>query len=328
MDQPKNEGICRHLGKLIFYRTASQPQQGPTQELNKRQNGNRPQEGWKQWRLIGGKCPRVQGPWQRLCCLSVSTSWTKTWSLPCSLDHWPAVLSSIFDVCTYLISNWIPKDVDRPTGLQSFHATSFQWDGWMASLTRWTWVWANYGRWWWTGKPGMLQSMGSRRVRHSWVTEQQQLPSHHSFKALSRYWALLGADARKNIWMSKGKYLLDEAAGCLEIVSGAMNILPPAKHFCPVENEPGLTLCPRNAPWLSRFGLTILVSHVVNVILPLTCVSVCVCVCVYKMRSWPEMEMGLYRWATSVSVNVYSSVWPHPELLRRDVKTDNVSGLL
>ena len=128
--------------------------------------------------------------------------------------------------------------------------------------------------------------------------------------------------------MSKGKYLLDEAAGFLEIVSVAMNIMPPAKHFCPVENEPGLTLCPRNAPWLSRFGLTILVSHVVNVILPLTCVSVCVCVCVYKMRSWPEMEMGLYRWATSVSVNVYSSVWPHPELLRHDVKTDNVSGLL
>ena len=38
------------------------------------------------------------------------------------------------------------------------------WDGWMASLTRWTWVWVTSGSWWWTGKPGMLQSMGSQRV--------------------------------------------------------------------------------------------------------------------------------------------------------------------
>ena len=34
------------------------------------------------------------------------------------------------------------------------------WDGWMASLTQWTWVWANCRRWWRTGKPGMLQFMG------------------------------------------------------------------------------------------------------------------------------------------------------------------------
>ena len=45
------------------------------------------------------------------------------------------------------------------------------WDGWMASLTRWTWVWASSRSWWWTGKPGILQSMGSQRVQHSSVTE-------------------------------------------------------------------------------------------------------------------------------------------------------------
>ena len=48
------------------------------------------------------------------------------------------------------------------------------WDGWMASLTQWTWVWASSGRLWRTGKPGMLQSMGLQRVRHNWVNEQQQ----------------------------------------------------------------------------------------------------------------------------------------------------------
>ena len=45
------------------------------------------------------------------------------------------------------------------------------WDGWMASLTRWTWVWVNSGIWWWTGRPGMLRFMGSQRVGHDWATE-------------------------------------------------------------------------------------------------------------------------------------------------------------
>ena len=45
------------------------------------------------------------------------------------------------------------------------------WDSWMASPTQWTWVWGNSGRWWWTGRPGVLQFMGSQRVRHDWVTE-------------------------------------------------------------------------------------------------------------------------------------------------------------
>ena len=45
------------------------------------------------------------------------------------------------------------------------------WDGWMASLTQWTWVWVNSGSWWWTGRPGVLRFMGSQRVRHDWATE-------------------------------------------------------------------------------------------------------------------------------------------------------------
>ena len=45
------------------------------------------------------------------------------------------------------------------------------WDGWMASLTQWTWIWVNSGSWWWTAKPGMLQSRGSQRFGCDWVTE-------------------------------------------------------------------------------------------------------------------------------------------------------------
>ena len=59
------------------------------------------------------------------------------------------------------------------------------WDGWMASPTLWTWVWANSGSWWRTGKPGMLQSMGSQ-----WVTELNWTPY---------MWASLVAQIVKNL---------------------------------------------------------------------------------------------------------------------------------
>ena len=51
------------------------------------------------------------------------------------------------------------------------------WDGWMASLTRWTWVWVNSGRRWSTGRPGVLRFMGSQRVRHDWGTDLIWCPS-------------------------------------------------------------------------------------------------------------------------------------------------------
>ena len=45
------------------------------------------------------------------------------------------------------------------------------WDGCMASLTWWIWVWASSRSWWWTEKPGVLQSVGLQRVRHDWATK-------------------------------------------------------------------------------------------------------------------------------------------------------------
>ena len=58
------------------------------------------------------------------------------------------------------------------------------WDGWMASLTWCTWVWARSGGWWWTGKPGVLQSMGSQTVGHNWATELNSLFWSTQSKAL------------------------------------------------------------------------------------------------------------------------------------------------
>ena len=46
-----------------------------------------------------------------------------------------------------------------------------KWDGWMASLTQWTWVWVDSRSWWWSGRPSVLRFMGSQRVGHDWATE-------------------------------------------------------------------------------------------------------------------------------------------------------------
>ena len=57
------------------------------------------------------------------------------------------------------------------------------WDGWMASPTRYTWVWVNSRSWWWTGRPGVLRVMGSQRAGHDWATELNWTP----FEILMRY---------------------------------------------------------------------------------------------------------------------------------------------
>ena len=69
-------------------------------------------------------------------------------------------------------------------------------DSWMPSLTRWTWVWASSRNWWWTGKPGVLQSMGSQRVRQDWATE------------LNWSWNLWVSQSSRIIKYKKGKFLL------------------------------------------------------------------------------------------------------------------------
>ena len=60
------------------------------------------------------------------------------------------------------------------------------WDGGMASLTQWTWVWVNSGSWWWIGRPGVLQSMGSQRVKHNWVTELNWIFDEYILKIRNR----------------------------------------------------------------------------------------------------------------------------------------------
>ena len=53
----------------------------------------------------------------------------------------------------------------------------------MTSLTQWTWVWVSSRSWWWAGRPGVLQSMGSQRVGHDWATELNWLWFSRTFTA-------------------------------------------------------------------------------------------------------------------------------------------------
>ena len=75
-----------------------------------------------------------------------------------------------FDYLMWRITHW-----KRPWCWERLKARGQEdsrgWDCWMESPTWWTWVWASSRSWWWTGKPDMLQSMGSQRVRHDWATE-------------------------------------------------------------------------------------------------------------------------------------------------------------
>ena len=77
------------------------------------------------------------------------------------------------------VKNWlIGTDPDAEKDWrQKEKGMTEDWDGWMASPTQWTWVWLNSGSWWWIGRPGVLQSMGSQRVGHDWATELNFLHS-------------------------------------------------------------------------------------------------------------------------------------------------------
>ena len=72
------------------------------------------------------------------------------------------------------------------------------WDGWMASPTQWTWVWVDSGSSWWTGRPGVLQSTGSQRVGHDWLTELNWKSQVRIYRARER-------SVRRWLWKGRGR---------------------------------------------------------------------------------------------------------------------------
>ena len=73
------------------------------------------------------------------------------------------------------MQNWL---IGKTLRLGKIEGRRRGWAGWMASPRWWTWVWASFGSWWWTGKSGVLKSMGSQRVRQDWATELKWMHSN------------------------------------------------------------------------------------------------------------------------------------------------------
>ena len=95
-----------------------------------------------------------------VCGVTKSQKWLSNWT------DWLMLSFSLFNVfiITKLLWCW-----ERLKG--GGERDNRGWDGWMASPVQWTWAWITSGCWWWTGKPGVLQSVGSQRVRQDRATE-------------------------------------------------------------------------------------------------------------------------------------------------------------
>ena len=126
-------------------------------------------------------------------------------------------------------------------GLGAGEGADRGWDGWMASLTRWTWAWVNSGSWWWTGRPGVLRFMGPRRVGHDWRlgwAVKSKVPSsltsaHHLWSHQHR----VGGGAQKGNWSTEGSgcqpflvpKLRHSEMHVVQVVSDSP--IPSTKHF-------------------------------------------------------------------------------------------------
>ena len=117
----------------------------------------------------------------------VQSSFLKESSPECSLEDWcwswnSNTLATWCEEVTHLKTPWCWERFKVEE-----EGDNRGWDGWMASLTQWTWVWVSSGSGWWTGKFGFLQSMGLQRVGYYWETELNWTEVH-VVMANNRHW--------------------------------------------------------------------------------------------------------------------------------------------
>ena len=171
---------------------------------------------WKQWETLFS-CSVGEYSWESLDCKEikpVNPKGNQSWIFIGRTDAEALIL-------------WSPVAKSQPWCCKRLKAggegDDRGWDGWMASLTQWTWVWASSGRWWRTGNPGVLQSMGLQKVGDDWQTEWQQwramphwrLPisvSSRSPGAITRTWKFTSAPLEKLLATPAFSYFSSEAA--------------------------------------------------------------------------------------------------------------------
>ena len=93
--------------------------------------------------------------------------------------HWLDILATWCEELTHWKRSWCWEGL-RAGG----EGGNRGWDGWMASLTQWTWAWVDSWSRWWTGRPGVLRFMGSQRIRHDWATELNWTDVHWVIDAI------------------------------------------------------------------------------------------------------------------------------------------------
>ena len=118
-----------------------------------------------------GPCLQVKSFTKDCFILFVLGSENSTWGEMCPLNNSSKRICDRLPKDVYLLRPWCWERLKAGE-----EGDNRGWDGWMASLTPWTWVWASSGRWWRTGRPGMLQFVQSQRFGQNWATEQPQNP--------------------------------------------------------------------------------------------------------------------------------------------------------
>ena len=111
--------------------------------------------GEDSWESLGLQGDPTRPFWRRLALGFLCKEWCWSWN--------PNPLAIWFEELTHLKRPWCWERLKAGEG------DDRGWDGWMASLTQRTWVWANSRSWRWTGRPGVLQFMQSQRIRHYWA---------------------------------------------------------------------------------------------------------------------------------------------------------------
>ena len=137
--------------------------------------------GCENWTIKKAECWRIDAfelwYWRRL----LGVPWTtrrSNQSILREIKSWIFIGRTDAEAETPIL--WPPDTKKRPWCWETLkvggEGDDRGWNGWIASPTQWTWVWINSRSWWWTGRPGVLQSMESQRVRDNWATEWNWTP--------------------------------------------------------------------------------------------------------------------------------------------------------